>query len=93
MVNNLGDGPAIKAALRDFITNTFLPSAGLENFTDEDSFMETGIIDSTGVLELLEFIEETFSIQVEDEDVVPANLDSMDKLVGYIQRKRADAGA
>ena len=91
MVMNLGNGPDIKAALRDFITDSFLPSAGLESFTDDDSFMETGIIDSTGVLELLEFIEETFEIRVEDEEVVPDNLDSLSKLSAFIQRKSTDA--
>jgi acyl carrier protein len=83
----------VKAALRNFITETFLPSAGLESFVDDDSFMETGIIDSTGVLELLEFIEETFAIQVEDEEVIPSNLDSLTSLTAFIQRKKADAGA
>ena len=91
MVMNLGNGPDIKAALRDFITDSFLPSAGLESLTDDDSFMETGIIDSTGVLELLEFIEETFEIRVEDEEVVPDNLDSLSKLSAFIQRKSTDA--
>lgn len=93
MAKNLKDEPDIKAALRDFITDTFLPSAGLESFTDDDSFMETGIIDSTGVLELLEYIEEAFAIQVEDEEVVPDNLDSLNKLDTFIKRKKAHAGA
>jgi acyl carrier protein len=92
MANNLGNDQDIKSAMRGFITDTFLPSADLESFTDTDSFMETGIVDSTGVLELLEFIEETFGIMVEDEEVVPANLDSLEKLAVFIQRKIADAG-
>ena len=78
-----------KTKLRNFITETFLPSSGLDAFADEDSFMETGIIDSTGVLELLEFIEESFQIQVEDEEVVPDNLDSLIKLSSFIERKIA----
>ena len=82
----------IKLTLRNFITESFLPSAGLESFVDDDSFMETGIIDSTGVLELLEYIEETFTIQIEDEEVIPANLDSLNNLSAFIQRKKADAG-
>ncbi len=93
MANNIGTEPDIKAALRNFITDMFLPSAGLESFTDDESFMETGIIDSTGVLELLEFIEETFGIQVEDEEVVPANLDSLNKLAAFILRKNSDASS
>jgi len=54
--------------------------------------MEKGIIDSTGVLELLEFIEDRFNIRVEDEEVVPDNLDSLIKLTSFIERKLADAG-
>jgi acyl carrier protein len=82
----------IKGILRRFICETFLPSSGLDAFADEDSFLEKGIIDSTGVLELLEFIEEKFKIRVEDEEIVPDNLDSLDKLTSYIQRKLGYAG-
>ena len=92
MADDLTTEQGIKTALRGFITESFLPSAGLESFVDEDSFMETGIIDSTGVLELLEFIEETFAIKIEDEEVVPANLDSLNNLFAFIQRKKAYAG-
>ena len=78
--------------MRRYITESFLPQAGLETFDDTDSFMEKGIIDSTGVLELLEFIEGEFDIKVEDEEVVPNNLDSLQKLTQFIQRKSAHAG-
>ena len=77
----------ITGILRKFIRENFLPSAGLDAFADEDSFLEKGIIDSTGVLELLEFIEEEFKIRVEDEEIVPDNLDSLNRLTSYIQRK------
>jgi len=82
----------VKTILKEYITESFLPSSGLETFEDNDSFMEKGIIDSTGVLELLEFIEERFDIQVEDEEVVPDNLDSLIKLDSYINRKLGHAG-
>lgn len=82
----------IKPILRKFITESFLPSAGVDSFDDKDSFMEKGIIDSTGVLELLEFIEERFEIKVEDEEVVPENLDSLIKLASFIDRKLGNAG-
>ena len=78
--------------LRIYITEKFLPQAGQERFDDTDSFMEKGIIDSTGVLELLGFIEEEFRIKVEDEEVIPDNLDSLQKLTQFIQRKLAPAG-
>lgn len=82
----------IKPILREFITESFLPSSGVDSFDDEDSFMEKGIIDSTGVLELLEFIEERFEIKVEDEEVVPENLDSLRRLTSFIDRKLGNAG-
>jgi len=88
--NNLSQNN-IKSILRKFITESFLPQSGLNTFDDKDSFMETGIIDSTGVLELLEFIEDKFKIRVEDEEVIPANLDSLANLVSFIERKLSHA--
>lgn len=55
----------------------------------DDSLMETGTIDSTGILELVLFLEETFSITVEDEDLVPDNLDSINKIAAFVERKSA----
>jgi len=78
---------SIKLILRKFITDNFLASAGFDSFDDEDSFMEKGIVDSTGVLELLEFVEERFKIRVEDEEVIPDNLDSLSKLFSFISKK------
>jgi acyl carrier protein len=79
---------SVPEIMRGFIEGKFLPSAGKESFGDDDSFMENGIIDSTGVLELLEFIEEQFLIEVEDEDIVPDNLDSINKLAQFIHKKK-----
>ena len=83
----------IKKTLKEFIVESFLPFAGVDSFEEDDSFMEKGIIDSTGVLELLEFIEEQFNITVEDEEVIPDNLDSLNKMTSFIGRKVSDAGA
>ncbi len=82
----------IKSTLKDFLVSNFLPSAGVDTINDTDSFMEEGIVDSTGVLELLEFIEDKFSIQVEDGEIIPDNLDSLNNLTVYIHRKLTDAG-
>ena len=81
----------INEIMKKYIIENFLPQAGLETFDDMDSFMEKGIIDSTGVLELLEFIEGKFEIKVEDEEVVPNNLDSLQKLRQFIESKLAHA--
>lgn len=53
------------------------------------SFLEAGIIDSTGVLELVQFVEETWDLKVNDEDMIPDNLDSLPRLVGFVMRKQA----
>lgn len=77
----------IREILRRYISHNFLPQAGIETFADTDSFIEKGIIDSTGVLELLEFIEGDFGVKVEDEEVIPANLDCLENLTGFVHRK------
>ncbi len=77
----------IRYTLREFVTDTFLATAGMDTFEDADSFMDTGIIDSTGVLELLEFIEEKFNIKIEDEEIIPDNLDSLNNVTSFIEKK------
>jgi acyl carrier protein len=75
-----------KQAIREFIIENFLfgEANGLK---DDTSFLEEGIIDSTGILELVTFLEDEFSITVEDEELVPENLDSVDNVTNYLQRK------
>lgn len=75
----------IKETIREFIANSFLE--GDRTFNDDDSFLENAMIDSVGVVELVVFIEETFSFRVEDEEIIPANLDSVNQLVVYVQSK------
>jgi acyl carrier protein len=60
---------------------------------DNTSFLEEGIIDSTGVLELILFLEETFDIRVADEEVLPENLDSLDQVEAYVARKASTGGS
>lgn len=79
-----------KNKIRTFIFTNFLFDAEESDLNDDSSFLEEGIIDSTGVLELVAWIEETFSIIVEDEELIPANLDSVNRLVQFITRKQPD---
>ncbi len=81
----------IKETLRHYIAENFLMFAGVATFQDSDSFLELGVIDSTGILELLEFVEGTFGIHVEDDETLPANLDSLDNLSAFILRKAGGA--
>lgn len=77
----------IKKKLKIFIIGKFLLGDSSKVPEDDDSFLEEGIIDSTGVLELVGFIEETFKITIEDEELVPDNLDSLNKLTSFIKKK------
>jgi len=77
----------LKSKIRQCIVETFLFGSEEEPFGDDDSFLEKGIIDSTGVLELIEYIEENFRIKVEDDELVPENLDSLNNVTAYIMRK------
>lgn len=77
-----------KSKIKEFIIENFLfgEANGLQ---DETSFLEEGIIDSTGVLELVTFLEEDFGIQVADEELIPENLDSINNVAAYLERKAA----
>lgn len=85
------DATAVKTSLRDFLTNSVLPLARVDVFRDDESFLEKGILDSTGVLELVGHIEKEYSIRVEADEITPDNLDSLEKLVAFISRKTAKA--
>ena len=76
----------VKAKVREFIVENFLFGSA-NGLGDDTSFLDEGIIDSTGVLELVSFIENEFSIQVEDDELIPENLDSIDNITEYLQRK------
>ena len=77
----------IETEVRNFIVETFIFDDNDELFDNTQSFLETGIIDSTGMLELVSFIEEQFNIKMEDEELIPDNLDSVNNVVNYINRK------
>jgi acyl carrier protein len=83
---------AIARDLRTFVVDNFLFGQGDADLSDDDSFLERGIIDSTGVLELVGFLEETYGIKVEDDELVPANLDSIRNATAFVARK-LDAGS
>lgn len=81
-----------KQDLRQYIVDTFIRGRSNSTFSDKDSFFEKEIIDSTGVLELVLFLEQTYDIRVEDEEIIPENLDSINNLVSYLQKKVKKAG-
>jgi acyl carrier protein len=72
--------------IRGFIVENFLYGQD-DNFNEDMSFLEKGIIDSTGVLELVTFVEDKFGIVVQDQELIPDNFDSLNKLSSFISRK------
>ncbi len=73
--------------IKDFIINNFL--FGEDNgFNGDTSFLEAGIVDSMGILELISFLEETFNIKIEDDELIPQNLDSLNNIVNFLKKKR-----
>lgn len=83
----------INTAIRRFIGENFLFQDDLQSLSDDASLLDAGIIDSTGVLELVGFLETHFSIEVADEEMLPQNLDSVRAISGYVQRKLASDAA
>jgi acyl carrier protein len=77
----------IEKQIRQYIAENFLFTDDGYPMSDDASFLEEGIVDSTGVLELVMFVEETFGFTVQDEDIVPDNFDSVTQLVAYVGRK------
>jgi acyl carrier protein len=77
----------ITQQIRSFIFENFLFGADESSLGNDDSFLEQGVIDSTGVLELVNWLEETFGMKVQDEELVPENLDSVNKLSAFIAHK------
>ncbi|MGH9896617.1 MAG: acyl carrier protein [bacterium] len=82
----------IKNRVREYIMDDFLMGGVADELTDEASFMDRHILDSTGFIELISFLEQSFGIKVRDEEMVPENLDSLQNIECYVQRKRAAYG-
>ena len=81
----------IRGRFKKYIVGNFMSSGEEKSLMDDASLLEEGIMDSTGVLDLVMFIEETFGIVVKDEELIPENLDSVNKLVAFVERKTGRA--
>ena len=77
------------AKIRDYLRNNFIFGTD-ENISDKDSLLQAGIIDSTGAMELVSFLEQEFGVQIEDQDLVPENLDSIWALTSFVTRKLSE---
>jgi len=79
----------IISTIKVFIIDNFLFGNESEMIPNNASFMENGIIDSTGILELIEYVEETYSVTIEDNELIPENLDSLDNISVFIIKKNS----
>ena len=73
--------------LRTFILENYLFTNDQSKLKNSDSFLDTGIIDSTGILEVITFIQDELNITIEDDEMIPENLDSIDNILTFIKKK------
>ena len=83
---------AIKETVREFILANFYV-ADAASLDDASSLLDLGVIDSTGVMEVVDFLEEKFQIRVEDDELLPDNLDSIARIASFVARKRPEIAA
>jgi acyl carrier protein len=83
----------VEKKVRCFIEDNFLFREDRAGLSDSESLLDAGLIDSTGILELVAFLEAEFQIRMADAEIVPANLDSIKAIVGYVDGKAAKAAA
>jgi acyl carrier protein len=91
----MADNAAIEHAVREFLTDNFPLSGDASELDRDESLIGAGVIDSTGVLEVIGFVEERYEIQIADEEVLPENLDSIAAIGRFVSGKlgAADAAA
>lgn len=80
---------SVEERIREFILDNYIFSDDQSALGNEDSFLGKGIIDSTGVMEVILFLEQEFGLQVNDDEIVPENLDSVTNIAAFIKRKQA----
>lgn len=78
---------SVEQQVREYILENYLFTDDPNALANGDSFLENGVLDSTGILEIIYFIEENFDIKVEDDEMIPENLDSVNNIVSYIDGK------
>ncbi len=77
----------VKTTIREFIVENFLFGDTSVVFDDDDSLMENGILDSTGILELVAFLEKEYGIRIANEEILPENMDTLNNLHRFLEKK------
>ena len=80
-------GAQVRAEIRAFVVENFLMGDAIDMVGDQESLLKNGIIDSTGVLEVVMFLESNFGLKVEDRELLPENIDSVDNQVAFVLGK------
>lgn len=75
--------------IREYVIENFVLGDEEEEFSDDQSFLDTGLIDSTGILEVISFLEDDYEIRIEDEEMIPDNLDSVEKIARFVHGKQS----
>ena len=84
------DGIQTREKVRGYILENLMFSSNHDDLADGASLLDRGIIDSTGVLEIVLYLEEEFQVKVKDSDMLPANFDSVDNIVGFVSRLQSN---
>ena len=79
----------VEKKIREYVLENYLFTDDESELSNDDSFLDKGILDSTGILEIINLIEDDFNVNVEDNEMIPDNLDSVNKIVSYVERKQA----
>lgn len=91
-MNSTGSSQSLEQEVRRFVVENFLFGEDDGSLQLEDSFLDSGVIDSTGVLELVTFLEQQYEIKIDDTELVPDNLDSISRVSSFIRRKQNGHG-
>lgn len=78
---------SVEHKLRHYLLQNFLFTEDDAALSSTDSFLEKGIIDSTGILEVIQYLQEEFGIEVRDDEMTPENLDSVARIAAFVARK------
>jgi acyl carrier protein len=93
MESSSTDPAAVERDLREFLAANYFLGDDPSQLAASNSLIEAGLIDSTGVLELVGYLEEQFGIRITNEELLPENLDSIESIVGFVERKRQSGQA
>lgn len=78
----------VETTLREFIQETFLARKGKRELSDGESLLDSGLVDSAGIFELVGFVERSFDVEIDDTDIVPENFETVNSLAAFVRGKR-----